>query len=72
MTKKKQNSEVCCLIVLCSLLRGEPSLLKDAGDDHARVHRVHADPLCRNLVAVRVRVMVMIGLLILFLFLLFV
>ena len=71
MTKYTQSTSlITCLIVLCSLLRSEPSLLEDAGDNHAGVHRVHADPLRRNLVAVMV--MVMIGLLILFLFLLFV
>ena len=50
---------MCCLIVLCSLLRSEAGLLKDAGDDHARVHRVHTDPLRRNLVVVRVSVMIL-------------
>ena len=65
-------SLITCLIVLCSLLRSEASLLKDAGDDHAGVHRIHSDPLRRHLVAVMVTVMVMVGLLIFFLLLLFV
>ena len=65
-------SLITCLIVLCCLLRSETGLLEDAGDDHARVHRVHSDPLRRNLVAVMVTVMVMVGLLIFFLLLLFV
>ena len=73
MTKYTQSTSlITCLIVLCSLLRSEPSLLEDAGDNHAGVHRVHADPLRRNLVAVMVTVMVMVGLLIFFLLLLFV
>ena len=47
-------SLITCLIVLCSLLRSEASLLEDVSDDHTRVHRVHPDPLRRHLVAVMV------------------